>query len=356
MNAEPTNVAGALNWRTGLTENCWFLNNSKTARTSLHHDLTINLSKSLRKVVYVLGFNYLRTSELYPWTETESIAFRLIFVFIRPFRTELTVICTSRTPPCAWGQGLILAFESWPRKSNYRFSLLSKQQFGPGVHWNNTPQRNNGDLTTSYQGDDIKGIKESLFSKGSVTCSFVCKAVMLPTSESATCTSFSKHYFWSILTAASHDSVYTSHKIQRVLVRRWRYGTECHRRRRRNLFSHSPCHLNHTKSCISWHALDATASRVWESASHDVKALLDALYYARYVEIWRRTSTIPLTPLKKTADSIDIWHNFGNHETLAQVSDGRTSTRDEAEAGKGLASQILWPHGTPQLYWLFAGV
>ena len=43
-----------------------------------------------------------------------------------------------------------------------------------------------------------------------------------------------------------------------------------------------------------------------DDSLHDVKALLDALYYARYVEIWRRTFTIPLTPLKKTADSIDI--------------------------------------------------
>ena len=43
-----------------------------------------------------------------------------------------------------------------------------------------------------------------------------------------------------------------------------------------------------------------------DDSLHDVKALLGALYYARYVEIWRRTFTIPLTSFKKTADSIDI--------------------------------------------------
>ena len=43
-----------------------------------------------------------------------------------------------------------------------------------------------------------------------------------------------------------------------------------------------------------------------DDSLHDVKALLGALYYARYVEIRRYTSTITLTSLKKTADSVHI--------------------------------------------------
>ena len=39
---------------------------------------------------------------------------------------------------------------------------------------------------------------------------------------------------------------------------------------------------------------------------HDVKALLGALYYARYIEIRRHTSTISLTSLKKITNSGDI--------------------------------------------------
>ena len=41
-----------------------------------------------------------------------------------------------------------------------------------------------------------------------------------------------------------------------------------------------------------------------DDSLHDVKALLGALYYARYVEMRRYTSS--LTSLKKTAGSIDI--------------------------------------------------